>query len=942
MIFLIVFKLHLKAQVRGGNPVNLSWQILTSPSVRVIYPLGMEAQAQRIAGLINYMDKNCNKSIGPKKRRLDIVLQNQTVNPNGYVSLAPFRSEFYATPPSSNLLLGSLDWLDGLSIHEYRHAQQFTNSLTGLSKIGYYLQGEQLWAALNVISIPNWFSEGDAVIAETELSNSGRGRSPFFTIEQRALAYSNINYSFLKHRNESYKDMIPDSYRLGYMMLTRIRNEKGSDITAKLLHQAAAYNPVFYPFSNALKNKTGYTSKTLYYQAWEGKKKEFSNQLLATKLIPTNHITKKHKHTFTNYRFPCILENGDIIARKNSFKTTDEIVRLSKEAETHLTNIGFNRDKMLHYSNGMLVWTENSVNIRRENKNYSNIVLFDISAEKKTYLTKKTKYFSPSISPDGKLIAAVYISPDQQYEIHILDISNGTILNRIQTPLNYNLSRTTWSEDGTSIITIAKNKSQLAIIRLTINNSELIELTNWTSHTIDAPVVKLNKVFFNAGFTGIDNIFYTDTEGSKKIFQVTSVPIGAFDPKPSHNNEIYFTEYTEMGHIISKQNLENDTAAIPIEITEPSQMRIYKTIAKNTEAGNVLDIQSTSLYPSSSYNGFFRGLKIHSWGINPSISNPGLSVKMTNLLNDVSVELGSRINRNEKKSISYYGQFSVARYFPIITLTVINSKRQSDYYTNTNKISSQTNYETSLGLDVTVPLELQKGNFISNFRPQIGLNYFFLDRIIVENTNNSNFGSPEFGFLLSSKRRKAFQNVGCRLGIEIASNYATSFGNLYSNKLESVAKVFLPGFGKNHNLTLSASFQKENLNNTYQFNDVFEYPRGFSYPINDNFKVFKTDYHMPLTYPDIGFLSILYLKRVRGNVFFDYGVGYVDKINKSSVYNSAGIEILFDNVFLNVIPISFGVRQSFLITNDPNNLSRKTFLNFFFSGDLLGTAKDKD
>ena len=63
---------------------------------------------------------------------------------------------------------------------------------------------------------------------------------------------------------------------------------------------------------------------------------------------------------------------------------------------------------------------------------------------------------------------------------------------------------------------------------------------------MDAPSIKDNKVYFNAGFTGIDNIFCTDLEGSKKIFQITSVPIGAFDPKINDSNEIIFSEFTDM------------------------------------------------------------------------------------------------------------------------------------------------------------------------------------------------------------------------------------------------------------------------------------------------------------------------------------------------------------------------------------------------------------
>ncbi|HAO50274.1 MAG TPA: hypothetical protein DCR35_13840, partial [Runella sp.] len=141
-----------------------------------------------MANVVNFIDLNNRRSIGDKKGRINIVLQTQTVNPNGYVALAPFRSEFFCTPPASNLLLGSQNWLDVLSVHEYRHVLQTLNSRRGITKLGSILQGQGLWAVMSALSIPNWYSEGDAVIAETALSKNGRGRTSFFTLEQRSLA----------------------------------------------------------------------------------------------------------------------------------------------------------------------------------------------------------------------------------------------------------------------------------------------------------------------------------------------------------------------------------------------------------------------------------------------------------------------------------------------------------------------------------------------------------------------------------------------------------------------------------------------------------------------------------------------------------------------------------------------------------------------------------
>ena len=70
---------------------------------------------------------------------------------------------------------------------------------------------------------------------------------------------------------------------------------------------------------------------------------------------------------------------------------------------------------------------------------------------------------------------------------------------------------------------------------------------------------------------------------------VLVVPIGAFDPKINNNNEIIFSEFTDMGYIISKQSLIANSENITFKITEPSEMDMYKTLANKSEGGNNLD-----------------------------------------------------------------------------------------------------------------------------------------------------------------------------------------------------------------------------------------------------------------------------------------------------------------------------------------------------------------
>ncbi len=136
-IFLIVsFLLQHSAntQVVSGFPPSTRWRQIDTDTVRVIFTEGATNQANRIATLINKMAAENPTTLGSNIRKLNVILHSNTTLANGYVSLAPYRSEFYLIPGSNIFDFGGLPWNENLAIHEYRHAQQFTNGRNGLSK----------------------------------------------------------------------------------------------------------------------------------------------------------------------------------------------------------------------------------------------------------------------------------------------------------------------------------------------------------------------------------------------------------------------------------------------------------------------------------------------------------------------------------------------------------------------------------------------------------------------------------------------------------------------------------------------------------------------------------------------------------------------------------------------------------------------------------------
>jgi hypothetical protein len=58
----------------------------------VIFPQGLDSTAARIAAIAQRLNSITLPTIGPRRQKINIVLQPYTTISNGYVALGPFRS----------------------------------------------------------------------------------------------------------------------------------------------------------------------------------------------------------------------------------------------------------------------------------------------------------------------------------------------------------------------------------------------------------------------------------------------------------------------------------------------------------------------------------------------------------------------------------------------------------------------------------------------------------------------------------------------------------------------------------------------------------------------------------------------------------------------------------------------------------------------------------
>ena len=174
------------------------------------------------------------------------------------------------------------------------------------------------------------------------------------------------------------------------------------------------------------------------------------------------------------------------------------------------------------------------------------------------------------------------------------------------------------------------------------------------------------------------------------------------------------------------------------------------------------------------------------------------------------------------------------------------------------------------------------------------------------------------GFLnFSNTSQRAKQHINPRWAQTLSLSYrdAVNFSN--SHKFVAHGSLYFPGLLVNHSLVINAAWQKrDTLPDLFSKN--FSYARGYEALSTRRMYKFGVNYHFPIVYPDWGFGNIIFFQRIRTNLFYDYSSararlnGVLTEIKS----RSTGAELYFDTKAWNALPVSFGVRYSYLLDTD--------------------------
>ncbi len=901
----------------GQNPPGLNWRQINTENFQILYPSSLQLEAQRVANSLHYFIDKISKTLNKKPRRISVILQNQTVESNGFVQLAPRRSEFFVTPSQE---FDYQDWINSLAIHELRHVVQF-DKITGNLRAPFF---EELGLAIFGITLPAWFFEGDAVITETILTPAGRGRQPSWEMPFRANLLNGREFSYSKNYLGSIKDRTPGYYQLGYFMVSKLRREHGGMILDTLYKDMAKHPLRPWNLSRASKKYTGLNTTEWHTQTLAELKETWRKQLELTPTVLYPGINFRKDTVPEDYLLPQRINDQKILAIKQSKIHTPALVTIDQDGkEEKLLFIGIQQEPNLSYAAGKAVWDEFRVDMRYDKRSFNVICIYDLNTRKYRQLTHRTRLFSPALSADGKKIAAVEVDFANHMSIVELDAQSGMELSRYQNPDQGILQTPQYHSSGNKIVYLKVSQQGKAIEEIDIQTKEVNLKLNYQQQLISRPIYAGDDILFKAHYNGIDNIY--GLKGTE-ISQITQASIGAFYPSYDHEtNTLLFSNYQLNGYDIAKLE-QNDWASIPLSSIKNQFIDYSKPlIQQEGESINFSDVPKLELN-SRPYRDFTHFFNFHS--VEPDIStneftddwNLGFKTLSNNLLNTFDFYAGYAYNVSLRRS-EYKAGFSYKAIYPIFNINYTNRARLAAINDNSKAVVFNWR-EQETEFNVFLPFKFnylsQGGSAGLEFSTSYTSRYDILASL-PNYTINQNIAFPmRYGFYYGQNSRRSARDLAPRWG----HNYRLTYRHFpFENQIEgsylSLKTLFYaPGLFRNH--SISASFNFQNTSGVYQFtNDI---PTISGYNRLDNTEALKNtlllDYKFPFAYPDWEISSLAYIKRLRAGLFADFENISSGKINLPRTY---GLELSADLNLLRFYLPNFQAGGKMIFTTQKTN-----------------------
>ncbi|TSA39264.1 MAG: hypothetical protein D4R64_00230 [Porphyromonadaceae bacterium] len=906
----------------GSDPSAIKWSQTNVHQFHLIYPKNQIRLAGKYSEILNDIGAPVTASMQSDIRSIPVIMHPFTSYSNGSSILAPRRIELF---PKQPIALETNDFASQLIIHEVRHFAQMDRLNTGITRVAGFILGEQAQSIVLGLHVPKWLLEGDAVLTETLLSHAGRGRLASFIQPLRSRLVDNKDLSWDRVWFGSYHELLPDEYVFGYFLTARARMLADPLIWSDALGQIGRNPFNIKGLSGLTRPKTGFRFSKLYVETLDWLRDFWTNPSLAVKTPDSLFNITRDSHEFLNYYRPQQFSNHEVICLKKTMGDLPAFVIIDSSAnERIIARPGTIEDAGFSYHQGKLVWSELIQDPRWENRSWSELFVYDFKTGRKTRLTYGQRYFSPVFSPSGDRIAAIDEQVDGSSYLRIIDPLDGRIVRSMPEARNDHFSYLCWGKGPDELYAITTGSEGRKLIHIDFREmvQEILLDAGYTD--IACPAAYGDWIYFS-GPAGATQGLYRINSNTHITEIVFGHPHG-INYLSTQDQNLFLSVYSANGYRPAKVafgSLRGKTVYRIDPLIEPVTAIIQRAYGEFPVVYSDT-IQTVAIKQYSKIGHLF---KLHSWSplfLNPDSYqiSPGVVLMSQNDLSTLTCWAGYQYNKTDLS----HNLLSSLRYTGLYPTLEMDYSRK---YRNPDPESDSTGHRSGkfpgaywqfLRFGSGIPLNFSSGAWSRKIQPTL---FFEQVSYLLDRNSELNNSAWMAGLSFSSVflRKTSYRDLFPKWGVSMNFSYFKAFSLVRrGNNMTGRIILYLPGLLPNSSLRIlnSATF----LTFDQYFNSIQDFPRGqVVYQARDRYNL-KIDYAFPIAYPDYHLSWLIYIKRIKTDLFFDAGTQLYIK----NWFISTGLDLTFDyHLVRSGIQLESGIRMMYFPT------ARKIGAEFLFA-----------
>lgn len=573
------------------------WKKAETEHFNFIYEDASLPSAQEYAKIADVAWNKVSKIYGFPQEKTNVYVTGRTDTVNAYTFFSPLEIMMFTSPVLTPDFTFREDWKKLFFTHELIHVANvdFEDKADGFWPIKLFGP-----ALRSYDSYSGWALEGLTTVLETELTNGGRGRSPYFELMYKAPTLDN---GFISYSDVGYDAEPPygQSYVIGYLMMRSIADRWGINALADI-ERNRSYGQ---SWDEAVQFVTGETAEDIYRDVRISLAKKYKDE----RDIPEGLIISPRATGTFYYKPAIVLEDGTLITLRSANGEYAAAVKLDPSAiygrnYIHKTkpkedlNTVF-RETILFtgsFSDHLALTADQNGNLYASLGNQRSDRMPGPEMEYSIYswteekglkkLTKGSSLFQPSVSRDGKTLVAVE-QKGLKMRLVKVNTENGEITPLLENP-DYDFIEPAVNADGTKLAFLCVGESstgfcaKVCVMDLTrtlnaeqpdkcfytngFDDSGIIIVENGKARITDPAYPSWNtdgKLLFTNNVRGRLEVFEAEVqfatrhdsgdddsdEFSTSPIPVVSDPIGALW---AYKNErgIYYWSYASNGYVI--------------------------------------------------------------------------------------------------------------------------------------------------------------------------------------------------------------------------------------------------------------------------------------------------------------------------------------------------------------------------------------------------------